>query len=141
MKRLMTGLIAAALTASAWAAEHKIAFHADQNDPQVMNMTLNNVQNAVNYYKAQGDTATIEVVEYGPGLNMFIAGKSPFADRIERLSLDIDNLAFKACGNTHKNMSKKAGKDVQLLDAVVITPSGVVRLVELQEKGYAYIRP
>jgi intracellular sulfur oxidation DsrE/DsrF family protein len=74
----------------------------DQNDPQVMNMTLNNVQNAVNYYKAQGDTATIEVVAYEPDLNMFIAGKSPVADRIERMSLDIDNLAFKACGNRHK---------------------------------------
>jgi hypothetical protein len=48
---------------------------------------------------------------------MFFAGKSPVADRIERMSLDIDNLAFKACGNTHKNMSKKAGKDVKLLDA------------------------
>jgi intracellular sulfur oxidation DsrE/DsrF family protein len=141
MKRLITGLIAASLTASAWAAEHKIAFHVDQNDPQVMNMTLNNVQNAVNYYKAQGDTATIEVVAYGPCLNMFIAGKSPVADRIERMSLDIDNLAFKACGNTHKNMSKKAGKDVKLLDATEITPSGVIRLIELQKKAYAYIRP
>ena len=52
MKRLMTGLIAAALTASAWAAEHKIAFHVDQNDPQVMTMMLNNVQNAVNYIQS-----------------------------------------------------------------------------------------
>ena len=77
MKTLITGLIAASLTASAWAAEHKIAFHVDQNDPQIMNMTLNNVQNAVNYYQSQGDTTTIEVVAYGPGLNMFVAGKSP----------------------------------------------------------------
>jgi len=141
MKTFVTGLIAASLTVSAWSAEHKIAFHVDQNDPQIMNMTLNNVQNAVNYYQSQGDTATIEVVAYGPGLNMFVAGKSPVADRIERMSLDIDNLAFKACGNTHKNMSKKAGKDVQLLEAAEITPSGVIRLIELQEKGYAYIRP
>jgi intracellular sulfur oxidation DsrE/DsrF family protein len=40
-----------------------------------------------------------------------------------------------------QNMSKKAGKDVKLLDAPDITPSGVIRLIELQEKGYAYIRP
>ena len=85
-----------------------------------MNMTLNNVQNAVNYYTEQGDT--IEVVAYGPGLTMFIADKSPVADRIERMSLDIDQLAFKACGNTHKNMSKKAGKEVKLLDAAEIIP-------------------
>jgi intracellular sulfur oxidation DsrE/DsrF family protein len=38
-------------------------------------------------------------------------------------------------------MSKKAGKAVKLLDATEITPSGVIRLIELQEQGYAYIRP
>ena len=110
MKTLLTGLMTACMTLSAWAADHQVAFHVDQNDPQIMNMTLNNVQNAVNYYKEQGDTVTIEVVAYGPGLTMFVADKSPVADRIERMSLDIDQLAFKACGNTHKNMSKKAGK-------------------------------
>lgn len=141
MKTLLTGLMTACMTLSAWAADHQIAFHVDQNDPQIMNMTLNNVQNAVNYYKEQGDTVTIEVVAYGPGLTMFVADKSPVADRIERMSLDIDQLTFKACGNTHKNMSKKAGKEVKLLDAAEITPSGVIRLIELQEQGYAYIRP
>ena len=38
-------------------------------------------------------------------------------------------------------MSKKAGKEVKLLDAAEITPSGVIRLIELQEQGHAYIRP
>ena len=102
MKTLLTGLMTACMTLSASGADHQVAFHVDQNDPQIMNMTLNNVQNAVNYYKEQGDTVTIEVVAYSPGLNMFVADKSPVADRIERMSLDIDQLAFKACGNTHK---------------------------------------
>ena len=141
MKTLLTGLMTACMTLSAWATDHQVAFHVDQNDPQIMNMTLNNVQNAVNYYKEQGDTVTIEVIAYGFSLAMFIADESPVADRIERMSLDIDQLAFKACGNTHKNMSKKAGKAVKLLDAAEITPSGVIRLIELQEQGYAYIRP
>ena len=141
MKTLLTGLMTACMTLSAWATDHQVAFHVDQNDPQIMNMTLNNVQNAVNYYKEQGDTVTIEVIAYGFSLAMFIADESPVADRIERMSLDIDQLAFKACGNTHTNMSKKAGKAVKLLDAAKITPSGVIRLIELQEQGYAYIRP
>jgi intracellular sulfur oxidation DsrE/DsrF family protein len=38
-------------------------------------------------------------------------------------------------------MSEKAGKDVALIDGVGMAPSGVVRLVELQEQGYAYVRP
>ena len=131
----------ACMILSTLAADHQVIFHVDQNDPQIINMILNNVQNAVNYYKEQGDTVTIEVVAYGPGLTMFVADKSPVADRIKRMSLDIDQLAFKACGNTHKNMSKKAGKALKLLDTAEITPSGVIRLIEPQEQGYAYTRP
>lgn len=98
------------MSLSAWAADHQVAFHVDQNDPQIMNMTLNNPQKAVNFFKERGDTVTIEVVAYDPGLNIFVADKSPVADRIERANLDIEQLAFEACGNTHKNISKKQAK-------------------------------
>jgi hypothetical protein len=57
------------------------------------------------------------------------------------MSMSVDGLAFSACGNTHRKMSEKAGKDVALIDGVGMAPSGVVRLVELQEQGYAYVRP
>jgi intracellular sulfur oxidation DsrE/DsrF family protein len=106
-----------------------------------MNMTLNNAQNVQNYYAAQGDEAVIEIVAYGPGLNMFVAGKSPVADRISTMSLEIDNITFSACGNTHRKMSQKAGTDIALLSEAQIVPSGVVQLVTLQQQGYAYIRP
>jgi intracellular sulfur oxidation DsrE/DsrF family protein len=38
-------------------------------------------------------------------------------------------------------MSEKAGKEVKLLDEARVVPSGVVRLVELQQQGFAYVRP
>lgn len=120
---------------------HKVAVHVNENDPQVMNMALNNVQNLVRYYESQGDEVTVEVVAYGPGLNMYVPGKSPVSDRIETMSLEIDNLSFAACGNTHRKMSEKAGKEVELMTEANVVPSGVVRLIELQEQGYAYVRP
>lgn len=116
-----------------------MAIHVDENDPKVMNMALNNAQNVEKYYEAQGDDVIVEVVAYGPGLNMFKLD-SPVAARIEAMSLD-ESYAFSACGNTHRKMSEKAGKDVALLDGATIVPSGVVRLIELQREGYAYIRP
>lgn len=119
---------------------HNIAFHVDENNPQIMNMTLNNVQNVRKYYESKGDTVVIEVVAYGPGLKMLTAD-SPVKDRISVLVLETDAITFSACGNTHRKMSEKAGKTVPLLSEAMITPSGVVRLVELQEDGYAYIRP
>lgn len=120
---------------------HHVAIHVDENDPKVTNMALNNVVNLTNYYELQGDTVQVELVAYGPGLNMFIEGKSPVADRISVLSLELENLSFSACGNTHRKMSAKAGHEIALMSEATVVPSGVVRLIELQENGYAYVRP
>ena len=120
---------------------HYLAVQVNQNDPAVMNMALNNVENVTSYYESIGDKVVIEIVAYGPGLNMYVAGKSPVAERISVMSLGMDNVSFAACGNTHRKMSKKAGKDVVLLEEAGMVTSGVVRLMELQSQDYAYVRP
>lgn len=144
MKHLLTAAaLAVATTGAAWAEgeTHYVAIHVNQNDPAVMNMALNNAVNVARYYESEGDEVMIELVAYGPGLMMFIDERSPVQDRIESLSLGMENLSFSACGNTHRRMSEREGAEVPLLDGVEITPSGVVRLIELQEQGYAYVRP
>ncbi len=128
-------------TAIAEGVAHYVAIHVDQNDPQVMNMALNNAKNVDAYYKSQGDSVTIEMVTYGPGLNMLVAATSPVRDRIATMSLELDNLTFAACGNTLTAMEAKAGHPVELLEEAKMVPSGVVRLIELQEQGFAYVRP
>lgn len=122
-------------------AMHKVAIHVDENDPARMNMALNNVANVNKYYESIGETVEIELVAYGPGLHMFRTDTSPVKDRISVLSLELDNLTFSACGNTHNAMQKKAGKDIVLMDEANVVPSGVVQLIALQEQGYAYVRP
>ncbi|MDF0599156.1 DsrE family protein [Psychromarinibacter sp. C21-152] len=143
MKRLALAAVLAGLPMAALAEgkTHYVAFHIDDSDKRVMNMVLNNVQNTANHYRAQGDSVVIEVVAYGPGLQMYVDGGSPVADRIAAMSLELDDITFSACGNTHRKMSEKAGAEVALLDEAGIVPSGVVRLVELQEAGFAYVRP
>lgn len=144
MRNILSAAVFGAILATGAIAEgvtHRVAVHVNQNDPQVMNMALNNVANLTSYYNEQGDTVIVEVVAYGPGLKMFVADSSPVKDRISTMSLEMDNLSFAACGNTLRNMSKKAGKDITLMDEATVVPSGVVRLIELQENDYAYIRP
>jgi uncharacterized protein len=144
MTRLLLSLAVIAATAGAALADgktHHIAFQVDQDDPAVMNLTLNNVENLVSYYKSQGDTAVIEVVAYGPGLMMYVKGKSPVADRISVIGLADPGVTFSACGNTLKGMEKKLGTTIPLVDEAKVVPAGVVRLVELQEQGYSYIKP
>ncbi len=120
---------------------HKIMFHVNDNDPARMNMVLNNAQNAADYYKSIGQKVSIEIVTYGPGLNMLVAGSSPVKERVSSMSMEIQNLQFSACNNTHQAMIKKAGKDVPLMSEAKVVPSGVVRLVQLQEAGWSYVRP
>ena len=62
-------------------------------------------------------------------------------DRIAPMSLENPNLVFIACGNTQANQSRAEGKPVTPLSEAKVMPSGVVRLMELQKQGYAYIRP
>ena len=120
---------------------HKVAIHLDENDKARMNLVLNNVKNVNKYYQSKGDTVDIEVVIYGPGLHMLRADTSPVKARIAAMSLELESLTFAACENTQTNMAKKAGKKISLVSEAKMVPSGVVRLIELQENGWAYIRP
>lgn len=142
MKKLMLAMafVLSPLAALAEGVTHYVAFHVDENDPALMNLTLNNVQNVESYYASIGDTVVVEVVAYGPGLNMFTAA-SPVADRIAQMSLALPDMTLSACGNTMVKMAEKSGQEVALLEEVGVVPAGVVRLIELQELGYAYIRP
>ncbi|RYH11559.1 DsrE family protein [Tropicimonas sp. IMCC6043] len=143
MKTILTALGLCLLATGAFAEGmvHKVAIHVDQNDPQVLNMALNNVQNLNAYYEEMGDTVEVELVAYGPGLLMLMADKSPVRDRISTMGLEMENLTFSACGNTIQNIEKKTGAPVSLVEEAQVVPSGVARLVELQEQGFSYVRP
>lgn len=120
---------------------HYLAIHVDDNDPAKMNIALNNAKNVSDYYAAKGETVEIEIVAYGPGLHMYRADTSPVKTRIAAMALENGNLKFSACGNTLNGMSKKEGKKVALIGEAEVVPSGVVRLMELQEQGWTYVRP
>jgi len=123
------------------AAQHKVSIQVNQNDKAVMDLALNNVRNIAEYYKEKGESVAIEVVAYGPGLHMLRSDTSPVKERIAPLALENPSVAFIACGNTQVSQSKAEGKPVTLISEAKVVPSGVVRLIELQKQGWAYIRP
>jgi intracellular sulfur oxidation DsrE/DsrF family protein len=120
---------------------HKVAIQVSENDKALMDLALNNARNVIDYYKAKGETAAVEIITYGPGLHMLRADTSPVKGRIGPMALEYPSLKLVACGNTQANQSKAEGKEVRLLGEAIVAPSGVVRLMELQAQGYAYIRP
>ncbi len=125
------------------AKPHRIVIQVDQNDPAVMNLALNNATNVIEYYRAKGKDVQIDVVTYGPGLHMLRDDTSPVKDRIKQLKdyAFPSTVQFSACNNTKEGMEKKEGKPVNIVSEAVLVPSGVIHLMELQEKGWSYLRP
>lgn len=122
-------------------AADKVVIHVDDNDAKTLNLSLNNVQNLLNYYKGKGQKVQIEVVANGPGLHMLRMDTSPVKDRITTLSAENADLRFSACANTVAAMEKQEGKKPELLSQAQVVPAGVVRILELEKQGYAYIKP
>ena len=67
------------------AEAHRVAIQVDQNDPQVMNLALNNATNMIEYYRGKNEDVDVEIVAYGPGLHMLRDDTSPVKDRIKQL--------------------------------------------------------
>jgi hypothetical protein len=134
---------AVTLAAEAPAAkkEHHLILQVNSNDPAAMNLALNNAMNVTEYYKESGENVKIEVVTFGPGLHMLRDDTSPVKARIETMSLSNPEISFKACGNTQANMSKAENKDIPIIRAAEVVKSGVIRIMELQEQGWTYVKP
>lgn len=121
--------------------QHRLILQVNSNDPAMMNLALNNATNVVQYYKGLGKKVSIEVVTFGPGLHMLREDTSPVKARIETLALSTPEISFKACGNTQENMRKAENKDIPLIPQAKLVSSGVVRVMELQERGWSYVKP
>jgi len=120
---------------------HHLVLQVNTNDPATMNLALNNATNVAQYYKELGEKVTIEVVTFGPGLHMLRSDTSPVKARIETLALSTPEISFKACGNTQENMHKAENKEIPIIPEATVVKSGVVRVMELQEQGWTYVRP
>ncbi|MCB1536442.1 MAG: DsrE family protein [Rhodoblastus sp.] len=121
--------------------EHHIVFQVSRGDAPTMNLTLNNIVNVAQEYSASGDSVEIEVVAYGPGLTMLRNDNSPVKDRLKSIKASIPDVTFSACGNTLAKAEKTEGKKIELAPEARMVKAGVIRLAELQEKGWTYIKP
>ena len=114
-------------------ARSRVVMQVSDNDPANWNLALNNAKNI------QADLGAanvdIEVVAYGPGINMLKAD-SVVGNRVgEALGAGVKIVA---CENTMRNQ-KLARQD--MLPKVDYVMAGVVELMQKQQQGWAYIRP
>jgi uncharacterized protein len=133
------------LAAMAWSVpvskKHRLILQVDTNDPAAMALTLNNATNVTQHYRGMGEKVEIEVITFGPGLHMLRDDTSPVKVRIEQMALSTPEVSFKACGNTQEKMQQAEHKHVPIVSQAQVVKSGVVRVMELQETGWTYIKP
>ncbi len=119
------------------AKKHKAFFHLNEADPTKAAAVLTNMQNYVDVVGWQSIEA-LELVVHGPGLRPFIVKTIAPDVRGKVEALLTGGMKMGACQIT---MKRQNIKPEELIEGLPPIPSGVVRVMELQEKGYAYIRP
>jgi hypothetical protein len=114
---------------------HKLAIHVDRDDAVTLKLAINNANKA--WAELQPDIA-IKVVVYGPGIALVTKGGTH-----EQSVLDLidKGVQYYLCDVTVQKMVKELGRSPDLVKGVNIVPSGTVKLLELQEQGFAYLRP
>ena len=117
--------------------KHRVVIQVSSDDPKNWDLTLNNVYNII--AGAGANNVDIQVVAYGPGLSIFKKRNEEIAERLAQYKQICPlGLRLNSCGVT----MKKAGVTQQdLSPGVETTASGILRIIELQEQGYTYIRP
>jgi intracellular sulfur oxidation DsrE/DsrF family protein len=123
----------AAAQATPAATKNRVVMQVSDNDPAKWNLALNNARNL------QADLGTgnveIEIVAYGPGINM-LKGESVVGNRIdEALGSGVKVMA---CENTMRGA--KLSKD-DMVHGIGYVGAGVVEIMQRQQQGWAYLRP
>ncbi len=138
MRRLvLMGLTASALVLSGCAtmggqSAGKVVFQVSEDNPKTWNLALNNAKNV---QSAMGEKAEVEIVAYGPGIGMLVAGSPTEARVTEAVKAGVKVVA---CENTMRG--RKLTPD-QMNSSIGYVPSGVVELMSKQQMGWSYVRP
>ena len=116
---------------------HKLVYQCNHADTDYLDHILFSSGEMLRKY---GDDIEIVVAVFGAGIHLL--AKQPERKSVSRLhqeragSLSDYGVAFHACGNTMKTLgwSKE-----DLLDFARVVPIGVDDIMQLQEKGFAYM--
>jgi intracellular sulfur oxidation DsrE/DsrF family protein len=137
---LLVSLLSTSVAGLSGAAEtsqgpHRVVMHLNSGDEKVQRGALNNIRNL--YQEVGREHLLVELVVHGAGLPLLTKKDSTLAPELAQLKTAYD-VEFTACSNT---MKAQGLTRADLLDQVDRTVPAMVRLMELQEQGWSYIKP
>ena len=119
--------------------KHRIVYQLDDPGVDKARFVLNNIGNHVHGVGGWRNIEALELVVFGPALRHFVAKDLDPEVKQMLEALQAQGLAFGACGNTMKGLNVTL--EQLAAGAKALPQGGVVRVMELQEQGFAYIRP
>lgn len=117
-------------------AEQHVVLQISDNDPSKQTLVLNVASNLIKAYGP--DKVDVEIVAFGPGLRLMFADNVN-AGRIDGLSSE--GVRFAGCMNTFNKMTKLLGHEPELNPHTTHVSAGVVRIIDLVNKGYILVKP
>ncbi len=120
---------------------HHLIIQVTADDPTMMRLALDNAVNVDRHYSEIGEDVDIEIIAYGAGLHMLRDDTSPVKARIKSVGESLRSVRFIACGNTISTMERKEGRPITLVPHTDVVKTGVAYIMDLQEKGWSYVRP
>lgn len=121
--------------------ERNIVLHVNFNDAERYGLVLNNIENICDYYRERDTLLDLRVVCHGPGLHLLRADTSPVRERLLGISQGYGELSLYACRNTLDRMTHAEGTQPMLIAPAIPVDAGLPEIVELQNRGFSYLKP
>jgi intracellular sulfur oxidation DsrE/DsrF family protein len=117
-------------------AEHKIALQLSDDDAKKEALVISIAYNLLKAYDP--DKIAIEVVAFGPGIDLLRTGNS---NRKLVESLISQGVRFDVCLNTVDTIERETGKRPEIIPNATPVQVGVGQILYLTENGYTLVRP
>jgi len=130
----------------------KVVWHVDFTDPRRLSALIQSVNNMVTTYQSELEEYDVRIVFLSGGIRFLTTdalASTPFAEdkefkarraeliqRLQQLR-EVMNVKLELCEITREALQLPEGK---IIPGVGLVRSGVVRIAELQHKGYAYLK-
>jgi hypothetical protein len=118
-------------------APHKIVYQLNHHEPEYQEAIFNSISAMLKKYV---DDVAIAVVVWGPGIHLLAKKpQRPVPDILQQRARSMAQaygVRFIACGNT---MHTVGWTQADMLDFATVEEVGAAAVMELQERGYAYL--
>jgi uncharacterized protein len=115
--------------------QRKVVFHLDAEQEELLTLALENIKNL--FREVSPQACQVAMVANGKAVKLFhkdrLVAHAPDMQELHR-----QGVHFKACRNA---LAKNNISKTDLLDIIEVVPAGILELIDLQAKGYAYIKP